>query len=500
MRDSAAAPDRLPIRTANGTVIKLTAFYQKLSSARRFLRFKPFDTSTPQGRSDERYRRVVLTTFTSVLAKCAAMLSLLVSVPLTIHYLGAERYGIWMTISSIVAMLSSADLGIGYGLMNMVAESFGKDDQEASARYVSSGFFALLGVAITILIGAVLVYPHIEWQKWFNVTSPMAVREAGPTLLVLVACVAVNIPLNVTQRVQLGFQEGYIANLWNILGQLIGLAGVLVCVYARVGLPWLVFAVAGAPAIAALLNTCYTFLLQRQWLRPRVSMVTAENTKRLLGLGILFFLYQMTQVVGFQSDNVVIAHILGAGSVPVYAVTSRMFSVVFLLMSFVIAPLWPAYGEALARGDIAWLRRTLFRSIALVLLICVPINLALVLGGKWILLLWVGPKISPSLFLLAGIGISQTLMVIVTPLAAFLNGLNLLGRQVIFASLMAITNICASVYLTRRIGVPGVIYGSVIAELLFFVGPFILLVRHALATIAKDSEGKSSVSTKVAYE
>lgn len=462
---------------------KLLSFWERLSRARRVLRFHSFDTSSPQGRSDERYRRVVLTTITSVAAKCAALITLLISVPLTIHYLGVERYGVWMTISSVVAMLSSADLGIGNGLMNMISESYGKDDPEAAARYVSSGFFSLLTVALLILGGALLVYPHVLWQRWFNVTSPVAMREAGPTLMVLVTCVAVNIPLSVTQRVQSGFQEGYVANLWIILGQFIGLAGVIIGVHYRVGLPLLVLAVAGAPAVAALFNTCYAFFFDRSELRPRLALVQLQSTKRLLSFGLLFFVSQLALIVGFQSDNVVIAHILGPGKVPVYAVTTRMFSVISLLMGFVIAPLWPAYGEAFARGDVSWLRRTLYRSIMLVLAVCIPINFALVLGGKWVLRLWVGPQIQPSLLLLIGIGLSQSIMSIVTPLATFLNGINVLGRQAIFASLMAVTNIAVSIYLTRRIGVPGVIYGSVAAETIFYLIPFVLLVRHVLAAM-----------------
>ena len=82
---------------------------------RQSLRLKEFDTSTPQGRSLERYRRVALTVVTTAGAKLVAILTTLVTVPLTLHYLGAERYGMWMTISSIVAMMGLADLGMGLG-------------------------------------------------------------------------------------------------------------------------------------------------------------------------------------------------------------------------------------------------------------------------------------------------------------------------------------------------------------------------------------------------
>ena len=59
-------------------------------------------------------------------AKAIGLLTSLVSVPLTYRYLGAERYGIWMVLISIIAAMGFADLGIGNGLMNAVSEDYGK--------------------------------------------------------------------------------------------------------------------------------------------------------------------------------------------------------------------------------------------------------------------------------------------------------------------------------------------------------------------------------------
>src|ERR1700685_3295376 len=69
------------------------------------------DLSTADGRSQDRYRRAFRTTIVSALSKIVTVLTSLISVPLTLHYLGVERYGLWMTISSLIACLSFADLG-----------------------------------------------------------------------------------------------------------------------------------------------------------------------------------------------------------------------------------------------------------------------------------------------------------------------------------------------------------------------------------------------------
>ncbi len=97
-----------------------------------------FDVSTAEGRAKERQRRVALSALASALAKVISVSTALISVPLTLHYLGAERYGMWMTMSSLVAMLGFADLGIGNGLLTSVASAHGRDDRAKIKAYVSS--------------------------------------------------------------------------------------------------------------------------------------------------------------------------------------------------------------------------------------------------------------------------------------------------------------------------------------------------------------------------
>src|ERR1700741_1499443 len=106
----------------------------------RVFRLEAWDTSTPEGRSQERYRRAMLTTATSVISKFVTMLTLLVSVPLTMNYLGAERYGIWLTITSTIAILGFADLGIGSGLVTTLADATGRGDYDSARTTIASAF------------------------------------------------------------------------------------------------------------------------------------------------------------------------------------------------------------------------------------------------------------------------------------------------------------------------------------------------------------------------
>ncbi len=454
------------------------------SAWRRLLPFRQeFAAGSPEARAEVRHRRAAWTSLASLGAKMASVLTILVTAPLSIHYLGMERYGMWMTIAAAVTMLSSADLGIGNGLMTLIAEAHGHGDTKSVRQYVGSAAAMLSAVAAVILLITLLVYPHLHWSSLIRVTSPDALHDVGPTFLVLMVCFAFNMPLGISTRVLYGYQEGYLANLWIMLGSVLALAAVLLSVHLHMGLPWLVLGFAGAPVLALALNALRLFGKDRPWLRPTLRDVHAETSRRLFSMGILFFILQTSLAVGFQSDSIVIAHFMGAEKVALYSLTARLFSLCGVLLNFIIMPLWPAYSEAAAKGDHEWLIRTFRRSLLFAISFSIVTNLLLVFAGRLILRIWIGPQVVPTLALLIGLAICQTLQSITVTFSVLLNGLKILRFQAICFSAMAVVNILCSIALTRRIGIPGVVYGSIIAQLLCFILPLALLAPHFLRNL-----------------
>ena len=121
------------------------------------------DTSTPEGRGLDRFRRAGLSAAAGAAARLVNVATALISVPLTIRYLGGERYGLWMTISSATTMLTFVDLGLGNGLLNVIADASGRGDRAAAKTAVSSSVF-LLGL-VALGSGALFgfVYPWVDW-------------------------------------------------------------------------------------------------------------------------------------------------------------------------------------------------------------------------------------------------------------------------------------------------------------------------------------------------
>jgi O-antigen/teichoic acid export membrane protein len=458
----------------------------RLFEITRTLTSGPFDPSTPAGRSQERHRRVALTALATAVAKLIGIGTTLISVPLTVGYLGPERYGLWMTITSVVMFLSFADLGMGNGLLNAISEAHGKNDREMARTYVSSALAMFLSIAILFGLVFLVVYPRISWSVLFNVSSAQAIDEAGPALAVFAVCFLLNVPLGIVQRVQMGYQEGYVNSLWQGLGSLLGLVALVIVVHLKAGLPFLVLAVSGGPIVASGINGTVLFVRRRPWLRPARVMVKKRPAQRLVRLGALFLVLQGAVALAYSSDNLVAARTLGVGAVAEYSVCMRLFSIAPIIVGMVLTPLWPAYGESLVRGDIAWIRKTLRKTLALTLVATgVPAILLAIWGAK-IIDLWIGGGIDPSPMLLLGLGVWTVLTSAGNAVAMLLNGAGRLRFQVACAVPMSFGALTGKILLSREIGLPGIIWGTNLAYIVFIVVPFVFYVPRILRKMERS--------------
>jgi len=448
------------------------------------VRLRPFDTSTLEGRAQERHRRMALSAFASAMAKAISVATGLISVPLTLHYLGSERYGMWITMSSLITMLSFADLGIGNGVLSAVASANGRDDRLAIRSYVSSGIFILTIVAALILTLFALAYRFVPWYELFNVQSDIARRESGPALAVLVTCFALAIPVGIVQRVQMGLQRGFMASLWQCVSSCLGLLGVLIAIKAELGLPLLSLAFVGAPLIASLINSIVFFGFLQPDIAPGFRFVSSGAAKHVARTGTLFLVLQIVVAIAYTSNSIIIAQMLGAAAVASYAVPERMFSIITMLLGMILTPLWPAYGEAIARKDFAWVRRTFKLSMLISIGMAAAMSTVLVVCGPWLLRVWVGHAIAASSLLLIAFGIWKVLEAGGNALAMFLNGANVIRSQVVISILFAVVAISLKLLLVSILGIPGVVWATVIAFSLCVITPYALIVSKLLNDIA----------------
>jgi O-antigen/teichoic acid export membrane protein len=203
-----------------------------------------------------------------------------------------------------------------------------------------------------------------------------------------------------------------------------------------------------------------------------------QVSRKLARLGFLFFVLQVSAGVAFASDNLIATQVLGASAAAHFSVAQRIFMIPPLLMALIIGPLWPAYGEALARGDRGWVRRTFYGSLALTISCCAVLAAGLVLLSEPIFSHWVGPALVPSAALAVGLAIWSIMYTWGTTVAMLLNAASIIGFQVVTALALAFSSIALKVALISHVGIAGLAWALVVSyTVVVFVPTSLYLAR-----------------------
>ena len=103
-----------------------------------------------QAKSRRRYVLAGMTIVANVGSKGLSLLVLYFSVPLTISYLGQARFGVWMTLASLISFLGFLDFGIGSSLLNEVAHHTAQEDRQRLRQVITHGLSLLTLIGLTL--------------------------------------------------------------------------------------------------------------------------------------------------------------------------------------------------------------------------------------------------------------------------------------------------------------------------------------------------------------
>ena len=435
-------------------------------------------TTTSARPPETRVRRVFATGLSSGLARLASLAVTLVAVPLVIRELGAEQYGVYVSLAALVNILLAVDLGLGSALVNEIADLTDPDgSRDRMASLVSSAVLPLC--VLVVLAGALLVgfTRVVDVSALLNTPSSMSNSEVTRLLLLAFIPYLLSLPLGVVVRIRYGLQEGHVSHLCQVVGYGLQLALLLLAALLGAGLSWFIVLL-GVGALFGYVIDGAVMLVRRPWVMPRPTRFVWPDARRLLGAGGLFLVLGISAAVGYQTDAVVIAHWLGSDGAATYGATFQVIVICPLALSLFLNALWPAYREALSSGDTGWVRRTFVQSLRATIPLAAIAGVVLIVLGPWFVEAWAGADVRPPL----GLVVAGALFVLVNavsgPVAMLLNGMHKLRPQAVAAVVMAMANIALSIVWVQSIGLAGPLLATAVTQLVCILIPMGIYLRH----------------------
>ncbi len=384
--------------------------------------------------------------------KIVGMFLGIVSVRLNLKYLGNSLYGMWVTISAIISWMSSADLGIGNGLRNELAQAFGKGDTDRQGKLVACGLTELSKVSCFVFFFFLIISQLMIKGKIID-------EQLRIPLYITTIFLCINLVLGISQAIAYGCQKSWLVTLTISMISLLNIINVSILLFTGIPQSLIVFSISNG--MATVLPNIFLFIILK-----RKNMFCYRKCKKeydvikksIINIGLQFFCLQLCAVILYSTDNVIINYLISSEMVTKYSVITSVYDMGSSLFAILLIPFWSAVTFHVAKNEFKWVENTLYKLLIIWGFYLLGVILVSIMFNR-VVQLWLGDNAyfyETSLILTFAIycGITCFSSIFVN----MLNGLGKIKLQLGLAIIESLINIPLSVILAQKyeLGILGV--------------------------------------------
>lgn len=378
-----------------------------------------FDSFIGDSRGSKAKREIIYSAF----IQGASVLIGLLYVPLLLDYLTQEKYGIWLTLTSILGWFSFFDIGLGNGLRNKLTEAFAINNLTLARKLVSTTYALLICIFCIVLFVFHLFNFFLNWNSILN-TKTIGEKELYVLTSIVFTFFIIRFIVQLISVVYLADQKPSISKLIDAVSNLVSFIIVLILTQVTIkgNLLLLGSIISATPVILFVVVSITSFKFKYKQLRPSIKEIDLTVSKGILTLGTRFFFMQITYIIVFSTSNFFIAQFYGPAEVTIYNIAFKYFQIPVMLFSIILNPIWSAVTDAYTKSDFAWLKNTLKQLNILSVFFIVGVLVMIVLSD-WLYFIWVGEDIKIPISLSLSLGFYTILQVVAMPYSNFINGM-----------------------------------------------------------------------------
>jgi O-antigen/teichoic acid export membrane protein len=317
------------------------------------------------------------------------------SYPIYLYYLGYEKYGVWLVLTTVLSFAQLGNLGIGPAVSKFVAEDFGRGDMEAIERYIVTAVFALVISGSLILIMILCFDSQIISIFKLNRENTTLALWLLPYVGVLSIYVFI---VRATGATLSGLGRIDIMNYIRILARIISVSIAYVLLFRGHGVESLLMAYFLSEFFAHLF---YIIVVHRQfpirlW---RVSQINRKSLQRLVNFGGILMGGNVLEMMLSPFNKVIISRYVGVESIPIYDIAFNSTMYIRGLAAAGFSAIMPEISRlfGIPKNNLKKIREIYSRSIKLAFLYGIPVFLLFFLIATPLLKLWLQQRFHPLL-------------------------------------------------------------------------------------------------------
>ena len=394
----------------------------------------------------------------------------LLLVPVTLEYLDETKYGIWITLTSIISWAAVFNVGLGNGLRNKLAESLALDKMQLARKYVSTTYFLIALIFGIIFIVFSIINPYVPWHKILN--TPFSLNDE---LIILAYTVfgffCLKMVGQLISTVYNAHQRPAMVSVYQTIARVCTLIGVLILVKANDNsLIKLGFVLSVMPVITFFAANIVGYAKTFEPIKPSFKFINLAYSKDLIGLSAKFFIVQIAGIILYTTDNIIITQLFSPAEVTPYQIAHKYFGIVLMLFIIIVTPFWSAITDAYTKKEYWWIKKSIKKLILIWLLAILGLIVMLVFSN-YAYEIWIGNRTQIPFSLSAFWAIFVAIQSLNAIFVHFINGTGFVKLQMIVGGIAAVLNIPLSILFAKtfELGVDGVIVATIVTQFITLI-------------------------------
>jgi O-antigen/teichoic acid export membrane protein len=385
------------------------------------------------------------------------------TVPLVQHAIGADANGAYVFAWGFGFIQLLLEFGMGAALQQQVSSAWTRNDRNAVNRLIACGTAFYLAMAVIQMI-VLLAIAYLGLPPKFK-------GESHRLIVGLLWIQALSAPffglLTVASSVlQAARRYEFLPRLDLVI---LILRFAILVLGLRAGFDFLaIVAVQTIVLIGGALLPAFWVMVRELHSLPQLALPRRADIASLLHIGFFIFLMQLSVVLADKVDTTILGYALPDAqpgpSITVYQNVSKPFFQIRQTSWTLAYLVVPAVASLAASRDQKGLDHIKYDGTRFLVGLILPVTLLAGIYAAPFLNLWVGPRYAPSAPLLQLFLVAALPMVLAVP-AQMAIGLGRVEVVSLSPLLGSLVNLPVSYYLTTRLGVAGVIWGTVLTTL-----------------------------------
>jgi len=383
-------------------------------------------------------------------------------VPVLLKMAGQETLGAYAILIQILGYLALVDLGLSATTMRFLSHAYGFNDDGKRFRDVLS--IARTCLLITNIAFAILAVLLSVWLKNVVNLSDALLSDSRISIYMIALWALIRSTWVIYAGGLIAIQKMASANLIYMLGNIVRLLFSVGLVLAGMGLVGLILANIISEVFSTILFVKvfkkFYGKLQLSWKLPDQKLF-----KEIIKFGLYIFIINISSLLIFSTDNMVVGFLYGAVATSIYYSTQVPATSGYNLILMLSRNASPAINELYARNDIVSLRNIFIRLHRYTLLLAIPFAIGLLLLNKTFIDLWAGPQQYAGHLMTLGLAGLTLTMCISGVSNVFVQAKGNIQFLSIFTLFEGILNLILSLWLGKQMGIPGVILATLFTHI-----------------------------------